>query len=108
METMARWQPVLRTEFAQLIMAGTKHCLSIPKTRWLYTTDSLRWIQTHIPDIQNLIKLYRNGNNLEIQRVRRNLALNILAEDHDDDQFQAMENCLSLFQPLRSLCNRFE
>jgi hypothetical protein len=89
-------------------MAGTKHCLSIPKTRWLYATDSLRWIQAHMPDIQSLITVYRNGNDLDIRRARRNPVLNILAEDHDDDEFQAMEDCLFLFQRLRFLCHRFE
>jgi hypothetical protein len=108
METMAHWQAVFRTEFARLIMAATKHCPSIPKTRWLYATDSFLWIQAHIPDIQSLITVYRNGDDLEIQRARRNPVLNILAEDHDDDQFQAMEDCLSLLQPLRFLCDRFE
>jgi hypothetical protein len=90
-----------------LVMAETKHCPSIPKTRWLYATDSLRWIQVHIPNIQIIITVYRNGDDLEIQRAR-NPVLNILAADHDDDQFQAMEDCLSLLQLLRSLCNRFE
>jgi hypothetical protein len=42
MDSVSRWEAVLGTGFARRITASAKHCPSIPKTRWLYATDSLR------------------------------------------------------------------
>jgi hypothetical protein len=53
MDSVNLWEAVLRTRFTQRIMAGTKRCPSIPTTRWLYATDFLRWIGSHIPQIRN-------------------------------------------------------
>jgi hypothetical protein len=69
MDSVNRWEAVLRTRFAQRIMAGTKRCPSIPKTRWLYAIDFLRWIGSHIPEIRNLIMVYLEGDDEGTQRA---------------------------------------
>jgi hypothetical protein len=89
-------------------MTGTRLCPSIPKTRWLVVTDSLRWIGAHIQQIQVLITIYLEADDEEVRRARRNPVLDIVAEGRTSEQFQVMEDCLALLQPLRSLCDRLE
>jgi hypothetical protein len=95
MDSVNRWEAVLRTRFAQRIMAGTKRCPSIPETRWLSATDFLRWIGSHIPEIRNLITVSLEGDDEEIQRAQRNPVLDILREGEDAERFQLMEDCLA-------------
>jgi hypothetical protein len=105
MDSMSRCKAVLRTGFAQQILAGTKRCPSIPKSRWLDATDSLRSIGSHIPEIRNLIMVCLEDEEEEIQRVRRNPVFDIVREGDDAERFQLMEDCLSLLQLLRLLCD---
>jgi hypothetical protein len=108
MATLSGWEAVFRTSFARRVMPGTKRCPSVPKTRWLYATDSLRWISTHLQDIRSLVAIYREADDEEIRRLKRNPILDLLGEDDVEEQFQAMADCLCLLQPLRSLCDRLE
>jgi hypothetical protein len=47
MATLARWEAVFRTGFARRVMSNVQRCPSSPKTRWLYATDSLTWINAY-------------------------------------------------------------
>jgi hypothetical protein len=81
-------------------MVGTQRCPSIPKTRWRYAADSLRWIVSQVPQLRNLRLVYREGDEEEGRRARRNPLLDILREDDDAEQFHLMGHCLALLQPL--------
>jgi hypothetical protein len=107
-EGIGRWEAVLRTRFARGVVTGTRRCPSIRQTRWLCVTDSLCWIGSHIQQIQALIIVYLEADDEELRRARRNPVLDIVADGRASEQFQVMENCLALLQPLRSLCDRRE
>jgi hypothetical protein len=108
MDILSRWEAVFRTRFARRVMKCRPRCPSIPKTRWLYATDPLRWIAEHISDIQTLIQLYQTGEDAEINRAHRNHALDILSEADHIQQFKILDDALRLLEPLRTLCDRLE
>jgi hypothetical protein len=108
MDIVSRWEAVFRTHFARRVMGCRPRCPSIPKTRWLYATGPLRWILSHLSDIQSLILIYRTDESEETVRARRNQSLAILAESDHAEQFQRMQDALRLLEPLRILCDRFE
>jgi hypothetical protein len=108
MDLVSRWEAVFRTHFARRVMGCRPRCPSIPKTRWLYATGPLRWILSHLSDIQSLIVIYQTDQSEETVRARRNQTLAILAGSDHDEQFQKMQDALRLLEPLRTLCDRFE
>jgi hypothetical protein len=107
-EGIGRWEAVLPTRFARGVMTATRRCPSIRKTRWLYVTDSPRYIGSHIQQIQALITIYLEADDDEVHRPRRNPVVDIVAEGRASEQFQVMEDCLAVLQPLRSLCDRLK
>jgi hypothetical protein len=107
-EGIGRCEAVLRTRFARGVMTGTRSCPSIPETRWLNVTDSLRWVGFHIQQIHALMAIYLEADDEEVHRARRNAVLDIVTEGRASEQFEVMEDCLALLQPLRSLCDRRE
>jgi hypothetical protein len=107
-EGLGRREAVVQTRFARGMMTSTRRCPSIPNTRWLYVTDSLRWIGSHIQQIQALITIYPEADDEEVRRARWNPVLDIVAEGRASEQFRVMEDCLALLRPLRSLCDRLE
>jgi hypothetical protein len=46
-------------------------------------------------EIRNLMMVYLEGDDEEIERPRRNPVLDILREDEDAERFQLMEDCLA-------------
>jgi hypothetical protein len=61
-----------------------------------------------VAGIETLITVDREGYDAEIRRAHRNPALDVLAEGDHADQFHAMNDCLSLLERLRSLCDGLE
>jgi hypothetical protein len=107
-EGIGRWEAVLWTRFVRGIMTGTRRCPSIPTIRCLYVTDSLRWIGYHIQQIHVLVTIHLEADDEELRRARQNPVLDIVTEGRASEQFQVMEDCLAVLQPLRSLCDRRE
>jgi hypothetical protein len=78
-------------------MSNVQRCPSIPKTRWLYAKDSLTWINAHLQEIQDLIAIYRDGEDDEVVHAHRNPILNLLAEKIWRSKFRAWMNVSSFF-----------
>jgi hypothetical protein len=108
MEILSRWEAVFRTRFARRATQCKPRCPSIRKTRWLYATGPLQWLLAHFTEIQNLIAIYHEGDDEEMQRAHRNPVLAILSDEICIQHFPKIADALRLLEPLRTLCDRLE